>query len=97
MGAEGARALGEALRYNASLKTLNLGCEQKQKRASKTRASTTMNHTVNAIGDQGGTALSRVLEVNTALDTLSLRSVQQSQQNASLLHKIVDKNRQSGW
>ena len=75
IGAEGARALSEALKTNTTLQSLYLDGEQEKSEEDGRIADIANNQhqqTANNIGDEGARALSDALKVNTTLHTLDL-------------------------
>jgi len=66
--------ISEALMINSTLTTLNLGCDDKDRKA-KERITKKMNEwTGNNIGDEGAIKISEALMINTTLTTLNLSS-----------------------
>ena len=75
IGAEGARALSEALKTNTTLQSLNLGCEQEESEEDGWIADIANNkhqQAGNGIGAEGARALSEALKTNTTLKSLDL-------------------------
>ena len=75
IGAEGARALRDALKTNTTLLSLNLPREQKKARKINEFQELTTTKTKqadNKIGAEGARALSEALKTNTTLQTLNL-------------------------
>ena len=80
IGAEGARALSEALKTNTTLQSLNLGCEQEESEEDGWIADIANNQhqqAGNEIGDEGARALSDALKTNTTLHELNLGGEQE--------------------
>ena len=80
IGAEGARALSEALKVNTTLQSLNLFGEQEQSVEDGWIADIANNkhqQAGNDIGEEGARALSDALKTNTSLQSLNLRCEQE--------------------
>ena len=78
VGIEGARMLGEALKTNTTLTTLDLSSEESTEKKSDNDIYKRLNfnNKDNFIGDEGARLLSDGLRKNTALTKLNLRSLE---------------------
>ena len=75
IGAEGARAVSEALKTNTTLQSLNLICEKEESKDEGIGrigniANNKHQHAGNKIGSEGAGALSEALKANTSLVSL---------------------------
>ena len=79
IGIEGAQSIGEALKTNTSLTSLNLGCEKTEKTGEKEKRhkhdqikSPHTTITGNNIGVEGAQSIGEALKTNTSLTSLNL-------------------------
>ena len=84
IGAEGGKAIGEALKSNTSLTELNLTVAQQQQQHFSFSHS---QITGNQIGDEGGKAICEALKTNTSLTELNLTMTHQQQHFSLYIHK----------
>ena len=72
MGDEGVKMMSEVLKVNTSLISINLGCEEEQKKGKYEKGKANNHMTGNEIGTEGAKALCEMLKVNSTLTFLDL-------------------------
>ena len=95
IGAEGARALSDALKTNTTLQSLNLGGEQEESEEDGWIADIVYNKhqkADNGVGAEGARALSEALKTNTTLQSLNLACEQEESGQGGWIADIANNN-----